>query len=144
MILAAAGLLHGETAATHWLAGGLLQRFGSIADARRLVDAGGVITCSGMLSAVDAALALAERVEGSHSIERIKAELLAAGAAHLQPDPWWRPLAWLLRVRRDSDATSESRQQVEGGVTPLSVMIELVEDELLVTRLRRQSGRRSH
>ncbi len=89
VVVAAAGLLHGASAATHWLATDLLRRYGSEADSRRLVVAGNIITCEGRISAVDAAFALAERLEGSAAVERIRATLIERGRPHLvQPGRW--------------------------------------------------------
>jgi transcriptional regulator GlxA family with amidase domain len=134
VVLASAGLLHGGSAATHWLATDLLRRYGSDADERRLVVAGNVITCEGRISAVDAAFALVERIEGPAAAERIRATLLERGRPLLAPDPWHRRLLRRLRThRRPAEASPP--------VTPVSVMIELVDDDDIVRRLRRAQRR---
>lgn len=173
VLLAAAGLLHGAPAATHWLAGDLLRRYGSAADGRRLVVSGNVITCEGRISAVDAAFALVERIEGSAAVERIRATLIERGRPLLDEPPWWRrAVARVLHrplhhhphrpARRvpsphngggrtalsappgraaDRDATPVGAP-AEPPVTPLSVMIELVDNDELARRMRRAARRR--
>jgi len=63
-VLAAAGLLRGRTAATHWLAGPLLERHGAtVARARVVVDEP-FVTCAGRVTTTEAALAVVERLGG--------------------------------------------------------------------------------
>jgi putative intracellular protease/amidase len=140
ILLAAAGVVRDEAVATHWLAGDLIGRYGCSAAEGRLVESARVITCSGALTALDAALLVADRVEGDGAAARIRAELLAAGAHHLPVTPWWAEL-----VRRVK-ATMPHRRPVPSmpaspPPTPLSVMIELVDDPELVQKLRRQAAR---
>jgi transcriptional regulator GlxA family with amidase domain len=61
-LLAAAGLLRGRTAATHWLAGPLLERHGVAVSRQRLVVDPPYVTCSGMATTTTAALAVIERL----------------------------------------------------------------------------------
>lgn len=148
VVLASAGLLHGRSAATHWLAGDLLRRYGSEADDRRMVMSGNVITCEGRISAVDAAFAIVERLNGPSSVARIRATLLARGEPHLRRVAWWtRPVEWVrsvLGLRASGTGAPASATPVdptEHPVTPLSVMVELVDNDNLARRLER-SGRR--
>jgi len=146
VVLAAAGLLHGSAAATHWLAGDLLERYGSEADDRRLVVQGNVITCEGRISAVDAAFAIVERIGGSSEVERIRATLLDRGEALLRPLSRWEALLdrTLGRTTLLPERTPRPRRASEPSkppVTPLSVMIELVDDEELVRRMKRRADR---
>lgn len=145
VVLASAGLLHGESAATHWLAGDLLRRYGSDADARRMVMTGNVITCEGSISAVDAAFEIVGHLAGRLEVERIRATLLALGAPHLRPVPWWRRLFGWARaaagVRAEPTVDRRPQHVDEPPVTPLSVMVELVDNDELARRLKR-SGRR--
>jgi transcriptional regulator GlxA family with amidase domain len=147
VVLASAGLLHGESAATHWLASDLLRRHGSEADERRLVVSGNVITCEGRISAVDAAFAVVERVEGSVAVDRIRAMLLEHGQPLLQIPPWYDRLAerflgrpTLRRPKRPPriPGTAPSKPPV----TPYSVMVELIEDDATMQRLKRAQRRR--
>ncbi len=145
VVLASAGLLHGESAATHWLAGDLLRRYGSDADARRMVMSGKVITCEGSISAVEAAFEIVDRLHGRSAVERIRATLLARGEPHLRTPRWWmRPVEWarsIIGLRGPGAVERPSTHPAEPPVTPLSVMVELVDNDDLAQRLKR-SGRR--
>lgn len=145
VLIASAGLLHGRSAATHWLAGDLLRRYGSEVDDRRLVTAGNVITCEGRISAVDAAFALVEQLHGPAAVDRIRATLIERGQPLLRPDPWWRALLDRFGgiVGRPHTTYPEQRRAAdEPPVTPLSVMVELVDNEQLERELRRGRRRR--
>jgi len=146
VLLASAGLLQGSSAATHWLAGDLLRRYGSEADSRRLVTTGNVITCEGQISAVDAAFGLVERLDGAPAAARIRATLIERGAPLLRQDPWWRPVVDRARDlvgRPDLTTRAEINHRVdEPVVTPLSVMVELVDNDDLARQLRRSRRRR--
>lgn len=146
VVLASAGLLHGGSAATHWLASDLLGRYGSDADDRRLVVAGNVITCEGRISAVEAAFALVERIDGSAAVARIRATLLARGEALLVPPPWYDRLAERFLGRptlRRPPRRSAAAVPAAPPTTPFSVMIELVEDDDTIRKLKRAQRRRS-
>lgn len=145
VVLASAGLLHGGSAATHWLASDLLRRYGSDADDRRLVMAGNVITCEGRISAVDAAFALVERLEGSAAVEHVRATLIERGQPLLAPPAWYDRLAerflgrpTLRRPRRRPPAAPADAPPV----TPFSVMIELVDDDDTLRKLKKAQRRR--
>ena len=146
VLLASAGLLHGTSAATHWLAGDLLRRYGSEVDPRRLVTTGNVITCEGRISAVDAAFGLIERLDGAAAAARIKATLIERGEPLLRREPWWRPaierLHHLAGRPRRTDRSGACKEADEPPVTPLSVMVELVDNEELARELRRSPRRR--
>jgi transcriptional regulator GlxA family with amidase domain len=149
VVLASAGLLHGEPAVTHWLAGDLLRRYGSDADGRRMVMSGNVITCEGSISAVDAAFEIVRRLHGPVTVERIRATLLARGEPHLRAVAWWlRPVEWAKSVvglsAADTVETPAIRPDEPSGeapVTPLSVMVELVDNDDLARRLKRSTRR---
>jgi putative intracellular protease/amidase len=73
VVLAAAGLLNGHPAATHWLAGDLLAEFGSdIADQRLNVDAERVITATGSMTAFEAAYLVIQRELGDSEANRVR------------------------------------------------------------------------
>lgn len=148
VVLASAGLLHGGSAATHWLASDLLRRYGSDADERRLVVAGNVITCEGRISAVDAAFALVERIEGSATVEHIRATLLERGQPLLVPPRWYDRLAERVlgrpTLRRPRRARTPATPAPDAPpVTPFSVMIELVDDDETIRKLKRAQRRRT-
>ncbi|MEO6653522.1 MAG: DJ-1/PfpI family protein [Ilumatobacteraceae bacterium] len=146
VVLASAGLLHGQPAATHWLASDLLRRYGSEADGRRLVIAGKVITCVGQISAVDAALTLVERIAGAESVDQIRATLLERGRPLLHEPTWAGRVMARLRDAigaPETERTSDAERAPDSApVTPLSVMIELVDNDDDALRLRRSAGRR--
>jgi len=62
LVLAAAGLLDGLEATTHFTAMGLLEKYGARPTHRRVVEAGKIITAAGVSSGIDMALRLAERL----------------------------------------------------------------------------------
>jgi transcriptional regulator GlxA family with amidase domain len=128
VLLAAAGLLHGEPAATHWLATDLLRRYGSERASGRLTVAGNVVTAEGTVSAVDAAFTIVERLAGPAAVERIRATLIERGAPHLAAPRWWERF---VPQRMRPDPVTVAEQTPTDPVTPLSVMIELVPVEEL-------------
>jgi putative intracellular protease/amidase len=140
VVVAAAGLLHGAPAATHWLADDLLRRYGSESDDRRMVVSGNVITCEGRISALDAAFALVERLQGSSAVDQIRSELLRRGEPLLRERPWWE--LWLdrFRTRRERPVPGPSTS-TPPPMTPTSVMVELVDDAELARRIRRNARR---
>lgn len=64
LLLAAAGLLSGKRAASHWAWRDLLRDFGVVPDAGRIVRDGNVITGGGVTAGIDLALAVAGDVCG--------------------------------------------------------------------------------
>jgi transcriptional regulator GlxA family with amidase domain len=67
LVLAAAGILDGVDATTHWLQRDLLGRLGANPVADRVVERGKIITAAGVSSGIDMALVLAERLAGPTS-----------------------------------------------------------------------------
>lgn len=72
LILAAAGLLKGKRAATHWAARPYLAQFGAEYAAERFVEEGRVITAAGVSAGIDMALHLAARVAGEEAAQVIQ------------------------------------------------------------------------
>jgi putative intracellular protease/amidase len=64
LLLAAAGILDGLEATTHWLALDVLERYGARPVSRRVVEQGKVITAAGVSSGIDMALTLAAHIAG--------------------------------------------------------------------------------
>ena len=62
LVLAAAGLLHGVEATTHFSAMHLLEKYGAQPTHQRVVEVGKLITSAGVSSGIDMALLLAERL----------------------------------------------------------------------------------
>ncbi len=93
VIVAAAGLLHDQEAATHWLASDLLAEYGSATASERIVQIGRVITCEGRITALHVALLVTLRIAGPEAVAHARAAL----AAGPRPDAarpgrlrqWW-------------------------------------------------------
>jgi len=64
LVLAAAGLLTGLDATTHWAASDQLEGLGARYTAERVVERGKIVTAAGVSSGIDMALTLAARVAG--------------------------------------------------------------------------------
>jgi putative intracellular protease/amidase len=64
MLLAAAGLLEGKEATTHWASLERLAKYGAIPTGRRVVEQGKIVTAAGVSSGIDMALTLAARIAG--------------------------------------------------------------------------------
>jgi transcriptional regulator GlxA family with amidase domain len=64
LVLAAAGLLDGLEATTHWLMLDRLAEFGALPVSRRVVEQGKIITAAGVSAGIDMALRLAARLAG--------------------------------------------------------------------------------
>jgi putative intracellular protease/amidase len=72
LILAAAGLLEGKRASSHWLALEELGRLGAQPTSERVVFDGKLATAAGVSAGIDMALALAERIAGPELAQAIQ------------------------------------------------------------------------
>jgi putative intracellular protease/amidase len=72
LLLAAAGILQGLEATTHWLVLDMLADFGARPVERRVVERGKVITAAGVSSGIDMALTLAARIAGDEIAQAIQ------------------------------------------------------------------------
>ena len=72
LVLAAAGVLQGVEATTHWAAMDLLGRLGAVPVAERIVERGKVITAAGVSAGIDMALLLAARIAGDTVAQAIQ------------------------------------------------------------------------
>jgi putative intracellular protease/amidase len=72
LILAAAGLLEGKRATSHWLALEQLEQLGAQAVPERVVFDGKIVTGAGVSAGIDMALALAAKVAGQHVAQAIQ------------------------------------------------------------------------
>jgi putative intracellular protease/amidase len=75
LLLAAAGLLDGLDAATHWGAWPDLGKLGARPTARRVVEEGKIITAAGVSAGIDMALTLAARIAGDDIAKAIQLEI---------------------------------------------------------------------
>jgi transcriptional regulator GlxA family with amidase domain len=83
-LLAAGGLLRGRRAATHWLAGPLLERYGAVAATDRLVVDVPFVTCAGLATTFDAADVVVRAVGGDELVRTIHEDMRTA-ALHEAP-----------------------------------------------------------
>jgi putative intracellular protease/amidase len=72
LILAAAGVLDGRRATSHWLALEELGRLGAEPVAERVVFDGKIVTAAGVSAGIDMALALAASIAGDHVAQAIQ------------------------------------------------------------------------
>jgi transcriptional regulator GlxA family with amidase domain len=72
LILAAAGLLDGKRATSHWLAMDELRRLGAEPVSERVVFDGKIVTAAGVSAGIDMALTLAEKIAGAQVAQAIQ------------------------------------------------------------------------
>jgi putative intracellular protease/amidase len=72
LVLAAAGVLDGLEATTHWVSRPLLAELGARPVERRVVEQGKVITAAGVSAGIDMALTLAARIAGPEVAQAIQ------------------------------------------------------------------------
>jgi transcriptional regulator GlxA family with amidase domain len=72
LLLAAAGILDGLPAATHWLARDLLGSLGAQPVAQRVVERGKIMTAAGVSAGIDMALLLVQRMRGDEAAQAIQ------------------------------------------------------------------------
>jgi putative intracellular protease/amidase len=72
LVLAAAGILDGLEATTHWMALDHLREYGAIPTERRVVQQGTIITAAGVSSGIDMALTLAAQIAGEPYAQAIQ------------------------------------------------------------------------
>ncbi|WP_327043512.1 DJ-1/PfpI family protein [Microbispora sp. NBC_01189] len=72
LLLGAAGLLAGLSATTHWGAADVLESFGAVYTAERVVFQGKIVTAAGVSSGIDMALALVARIADQTTAEAIQ------------------------------------------------------------------------
>jgi putative intracellular protease/amidase len=95
LVLAAAGILDGLEATTHWLVLDALRPFGVTPVERRVVEQGKVITAAGVSSGIDMALGLAAKIAGE--------DLAQAIQLGIEYDP---------QPPHDSGSTSKARPEI--------------------------------
>ncbi len=72
LLLAAAGLLDGAPATTHWLARDLLGELGAKVVNERIVEHGKIITAAGVSSGIDMALHLVKAINGEEVAQAVQ------------------------------------------------------------------------
>lgn len=81
LLLAAAGVLDGVDATTHWAARDVLAGLGANPVAERVVERGKIVTAAGVSSGIDMALRLVERIHGETAAQAVQL------AIEYDPDP---------------------------------------------------------
>jgi transcriptional regulator GlxA family with amidase domain len=72
LLLAAAGLLDGVPATTHWLARGLLGELGAEPVSQRVVQHAKIVTAAGVSAGIDMALRLVQRINGDEVAQAVQ------------------------------------------------------------------------
>jgi transcriptional regulator GlxA family with amidase domain len=72
LLLAAAGLLDGVPATTHWLARGQLTELGARTVTDRVVQHGRIVTAAGVSSGIDMALRLVQQINGDQVAQAVQ------------------------------------------------------------------------
>ena len=123
-LLAAAGLLRDATAATHWLAGPLLERHGAHPSSEQVVVDGRIVTCSGASSAFRAALVIAEAYGGQELVDRIRSEAMAGAAPGTSRRAFWRRLWGTIHPSsRERTRTPATKPAAQDDVLDLGLII---------------------
>jgi transcriptional regulator GlxA family with amidase domain len=94
LLLAAAGLLDGAPATTHWLVRDLLAQLGAKPVAERVVEHGKIVTAAGVSAGIDMALTLVQRINGDEVAQAVQLGIeydpeppLDAGSPEKAPQP---------------------------------------------------------
>jgi putative intracellular protease/amidase len=94
LLLAAAGLLDGAPATTHWLARDLLAKLGARPVPDRVVQHGKIVTAAGVSSGIDMALTLVQRINGDDVAKAVQLGIeydpqppLDSGSPEKAPEP---------------------------------------------------------
>jgi transcriptional regulator GlxA family with amidase domain len=94
LLLAAAGLLDGAPATTHWLARDLLAELGARPVPDRVVQHGKIVTAAGVSSGIDMALGLVQRINGDDVAKAVQLGIeydpqppLDSGSPEKAPEP---------------------------------------------------------
>jgi transcriptional regulator GlxA family with amidase domain len=72
LLLAAAGLLTGVSATTHWASRDALERYGAVYTDQRVVERGKIVTAAGVSAGIDMALHLLARIGGDQLAKAVQ------------------------------------------------------------------------
>lgn len=109
-VLGAAGLLQGRRATTHWASHPMLELFGAIPEAARVVRDGNVITGGGVTSGIDFALTLAAEIYGPEAVRAAQLRIEYDPQPPFDAGSPSRPEASPEMVRESIRATRELRE----------------------------------
>jgi cyclohexyl-isocyanide hydratase len=121
LTLAAAGLLRGKRAASHWAWRDQLARFGAIPDPGRVVRDGNVVTGGGVTAGIDFALTLIAEIAGAEAAQAIQLQIEYAPAPPFDCGrPETAPPEILARLReRNAAGAARSLAAIEKAVARL-------------------------
>lgn len=112
LLLAAAGILRGLEATTHWMSLERLAEFGARPVPRRVVEQGKVITAAGVSAGIDMALTLAARIAGDEVAQAIQLGIeydpqppFSAGSPRTAPPHVVESVRQRLRARLEAPAS---------------------------------------
>jgi cyclohexyl-isocyanide hydratase len=110
LVLGAAGLLLGCRATTHWLSMPLLDLYGAVAVAERVVVDGNRVTAGGCTAGMDFALQLAAMIRGETIAQQIQLHLEYSPAPPFQSgSPATAPKDVVETVRRAAESSQQER-----------------------------------
>jgi transcriptional regulator GlxA family with amidase domain len=114
LLLAAAGLLDGTPATTHWLARDLLRELGAEPLPDRVVRQGKIVTAAGVSSGIDMALELVQLMHGDEVAQAVQLGIeydpqppLDAGSPEKAPQPVVEIVTAAFRAQDDQDGRAE-------------------------------------
>jgi transcriptional regulator GlxA family with amidase domain len=120
LILAAAGLLEGRQATTHWAYAGMLERLGATYVRQRWVEDGKHITSAGVSAGIDMALHLTERLTSADLARLVQL------AIEYDPQPPGGPIDW---EHTDIPAvTALFMERLRGSLTDRADLVERLID----------------
>jgi transcriptional regulator GlxA family with amidase domain len=115
LILAAAGLLEGRKATTHWAHYRTLEQLGATYIKRRWVEDGKFITSAGVSAGIDMALHLLARLSDEQTAKRVQLGI------EYEPEPPFGPIDWsLANQAQAAEAMLQSARQIHAGDPLLS------------------------
>jgi transcriptional regulator GlxA family with amidase domain len=113
LLLAAAGILEGLDATTHWMSLDRLAEYGARPTLKRVVEQGKVISAAGVSSGIDMALTLAARIAGEEVAQAIQLGIeydpqppFHAGSPDSAPTHIVASLRERMRARMEREATA--------------------------------------
>ena len=116
LVLAAAGVLKGLEATTHWMAMDQLGALGARPVSRRVVEQGKVVTAAGVSAGIDMALTLAARIAGPAVAQAIQLGIeydpqppFRAGSPQTAPPEVVEGVRQRMRTRMEAEATAARR-----------------------------------